>query len=233
MEGTRLQRHQTRWKEVKLLILDEKSMVGRAQMGRCDRRLRQAFPANSDEILGGLPAIILGDFAQLPPIGDSPLYSTKTSGKKAALTAEGQRVYNAFTQSITLSRIFRQEGDDPAQIRFRDALLQLRTYSTNDEDYELFQTRLWDKLNEDEKAKARDTLHLLPTHASVAECNIKQLSQLAKPVVNCKAKHNCLAAKKASDEDADGLESEVLLAEGAKIMITRNLWTAKGTCKIF
>jgi hypothetical protein len=119
-----------------LLILDEKSMVGRAQIGRCDRRLRQAFPANSDEILGGLPTIILGDFVQLPPIGDSPLYSTKTSGKKAALTAEGQRVYNAFTQSITLSRIFRQEGNDPAQIRFRDGLLWLQTYSTNDEDYE-------------------------------------------------------------------------------------------------
>jgi hypothetical protein len=91
----------------------------------------------------------------------------------------------------------------------------------------------WDKLNEDEKEKARDTLHLLPTCASVAECNIKQLSQLAKPVVNYKAKHNCPAAKKASDEDADGLETEVLLAESAKIMITHNLWTAKGMCKIF
>jgi len=36
------------------------------------------------------------------------------------------------------------------------------------------------------------------------------------------------AAKKASEEDADGLEPEILLAEGACIMITRNLWTAKG-----
>jgi hypothetical protein len=36
MEGNRLQRHQTRWKDVKLLILDEKSMVGCTQMGWCD-----------------------------------------------------------------------------------------------------------------------------------------------------------------------------------------------------
>jgi hypothetical protein len=88
-----------------------------------------------------LPAIILGDFAQLPPIGDTPLYSTRDSTRKTALTAEGQRVYNAFMQSITLSRVFCQEGDNPEQIRFRDALLRLQTYSTNVDDYELFKTR--------------------------------------------------------------------------------------------
>ena len=176
-----------------------------------------------------MPAIILGDFAQLPPIGDTPLYSTRDSTRKTALTAEGKRVYNAFTQSITLSRVFRQEGDNPEQIRFRDALLRLRTYSTNVDDYELFKTRFWDNLSEDERQKAKLALHLLPTRASVDECNIKQLAALAKPVVKCKAKHNCPAAKKASDEDADGLQQEVLLAEGAKVMVTRNLWTAKGT----
>lgn len=56
------QRHQTCWKNTKLLILDEKSMVGRAQFGRCDRHLCQAFPNNSDEILGGLPAVNLWRF---------------------------------------------------------------------------------------------------------------------------------------------------------------------------
>jgi len=69
-----LQCHQTQWRHVKLLILDEKSMVGRAQMGHCDRCLRQAFPENAGDSLGGIPAIFFGDFAQLPPIGDTPLY---------------------------------------------------------------------------------------------------------------------------------------------------------------
>ena len=49
-----LARFQTRWKEIKLLILDEKSMVGRSQLGRMDRRLRQAYPQNADDILGGM-----------------------------------------------------------------------------------------------------------------------------------------------------------------------------------
>ena len=42
------------------------------------------------------------------------------------------------------------------------------------------------------------------------------------------AKHNKPEAKKASDEDAEGLESDVLIAEGAKVMLTRNIWTSKG-----
>jgi hypothetical protein len=103
-----LHRHQTCWKDAKLLILDETSMVGRAQMGKCDRHLRQAFPGNSDEILGGLPALFFGDFAQLPPIGDTPLYSTKNSGYHLALTQEGRRVFESFEKSITLSRIVLQ-----------------------------------------------------------------------------------------------------------------------------
>jgi len=34
--------------------------------------------------------------------------------------------------------------------------------------------------------------------------------------------------QKPKSDDADGLEKEVLLAEGAKVMLTCNLWTFKG-----
>lgn len=60
------------------------------------------------------------------------------------------------------------------------------------------------------------------------ECNIRCLADIGQPVVCCLAKHNCPEAKKASDDDADGLETDILLAEGAKVMLTRNLWTSKG-----
>ncbi|KIJ36217.1 hypothetical protein M422DRAFT_261547 [Sphaerobolus stellatus SS14] len=43
--------------------------------------------------------------------------------------------------------------------------------------------------------------------------------------------HNCNEARKASEEDADGLQTEILLEEGACVMITRNLWTSKGLVK--
>ena len=37
-----------------------------------------------------------------------------------------------------------------------------------------------------------------------------------------------MLASRASEEDAEGLERLILLAEGAQVMITRNLWTSKG-----
>jgi hypothetical protein len=46
---------------------------------------------------------------------------------------------------------------------------------------------------------------------------------LGKPVVRCLAKHNSPEATKGSDEDAEGLQKEILLAEGEKIMIPCNV----------
>ena len=43
----------------------------------------------------------------------------------------------------------------------------------------------------------------------------------------CKAKHNHKEAKLAK-YDADGLEKEISLAEGANVMFTRNLGTSDG-----
>ena len=68
----------------------------------------------------------------------------------------------------------------------------------------------------------------MPTWASVLDFNCQRLVASAKPVLQCCAKHNHTEAKSPKSDDADGLEKEVLLAEGAKVMLTRNLWTSKG-----
>ena len=210
------------------MVLDEKSMIGRANFGRVDRRSRQANPRKSDEILGGIPTILFGDFSQLPPIGDTPLYSTREPKFKKALHEEGRRAFESFTQTVTLGQVFRQEGNDPQQVKFRDALMRLRDYATTDEDYHLFASRMWDNLTPVQRSEFDDVLYLLPTKAAVHELNCRKLAAMAKPVLRCLAKHNLPEAKKASDEDAEGLEKEILLAEGAKVMLTRNLWTSKG-----
>jgi len=58
-----------------------------------DRQLCQAHPQHADKILGGMPAIFFGDFAQLPPVGDSSMYSDKASSYCEALHAEGRHVF--------------------------------------------------------------------------------------------------------------------------------------------
>ena len=177
--------------------------------------------------------LFFGYFAQLPPIGDTPLYSTKESRKRAALHEEGRRVFESFSQSVTLDKVYHQAGEDAEQVKFRDALMRLWTYSTTQEDYDLLSTRIWDKLTPQERTEFNKVLHLLPTCATVEEVNFHHLAALGKPVLQCKIKHHHSEAKKASDDDADGLENEILLAEGAKVMLTHNLWTAKGNLNIY
>src|ERR1700683_3942183 len=116
-------------------------MVGRSQVGQMDRRLRQAHPQNADEIFGGIPTIFFGNFSQLPPIRDSPMYSDKPSAYHTALHSEGCRVFESFKQSVTLNTIYCQTGQSVEQVAFREALLRLRTYSTTSEDFELFSSR--------------------------------------------------------------------------------------------
>ena len=214
---------QTHWKEIKLLILDEKSMVGRSQVGCTDHHLHQAYPQNADEILGGMLAIFFGDFAQLPPVGDSPMYSNKRSAYHTALHGEGCHVFESFNQSVTLKTDLLRTGQNAEQVRFREALLRLCTYSTTPEDYALVSTQFWNILTLALQAEFNDVLHLLPTCASVLEFNYCKLVASAKPMLCCHAKHNHKEASKVKSDDAEGLEKELLLAEGANVMLNHKL----------
>ena len=128
-----------------------------------DHRLCQAHPQNADEIFGGIPTIYFGDFGQLPPVGDSPMYSDKPSAYCTALHAGGCCVFESFKQSVTLNTIYHQTGHSAEQVAFREALLRLKTYSTTLEDFELFSGRFWDYLTPEQRTEFDDVLHLLPT----------------------------------------------------------------------
>ena len=137
-------------------------------------------------------------------------------------------VFEYFNQSVTLDIVYCQAGEDANQVAFRDALMHLQTYSATQTDYDLLAIRFWDVLTPAERLEFDKAIHLLPTHEAVLRFNCHHLSNTGQPVIRCKAKHNYTEAKKASDDDADGLVKEVLLAEGAKVMLTHNLWTSKG-----
>jgi hypothetical protein len=121
----------------------------------------------------------------VPPLGDSPIYSDKPSGYHTAFHVEGQHVFESFKQYVTLNTIFCQAGQGPEHVKFREALLRLRTYSINSEDFTLFSTRFWDVLSPEEKAEF-DVLHLLPTWVSVLYFNCQRLVAKACPAVSCK-----------------------------------------------
>ena len=65
--------------------------------GKINSQLQQII---NNEDMGGIGILLFGDFAQPPPVADSPLYSSKISDKPLAVA--GRDVYFSFNQSITL-----------------------------------------------------------------------------------------------------------------------------------
>ena len=90
-----LQRLQLTMKEKKYLIIDEMSMMGHRMIAMVDKHLRQATGLLHIPF-GGISVILLGDFGQLPPVGDKPLYCTEPHG---ALAIHGRNLPIVFNNS--------------------------------------------------------------------------------------------------------------------------------------
>ena len=136
--------------DVELLVIDEISTVGAAQLGIMDRRLRQVARVlyrrrfNSDPpsdmgLFGGIGVVLMGDFAQLPPVlatcllHGSVIVERHNSGLRP-LAFEGQKVFAQFTKVLRFRRIHRQKGVDP----FKESTMRLRDAAITVEDYQLW-----------------------------------------------------------------------------------------------
>lgn len=93
-----LQQLQSDLENVDYLIMDEYSFVGQSSLGWIDSRCRQAT-GKAGEGFGGLSVILVGDIAQLPPVGDRPLYHSMPKTDKQI---QGYFVYRQFKQVIEL-----------------------------------------------------------------------------------------------------------------------------------
>ena len=211
MEGSNLQKMQDDLLSIKYLIIDEMSMVGRKTFGMIDRRLRQAFPSKSQAVFGGCSILLFGDFGQLPPVMDLPLYTSVT---RSDLSDQGFRAYSQFEIAFTLTQVMRQSGQDTDQIRFRDILLRLRNAETTMED--------WNHLMEQTPTRVQDqssfvsALRLFPTVEAVVDHNVAMLRECGHPIATIKAVHTGANASSASPDDAGGLEPVVMLARSAR-----------------
>ena len=123
LQGEQLNKIQQSLSGMEYLIIDEMSMVSRKMFGPVDKRLHQVFPHRSDQVLGGCSCLLFGDFGQLPPVMDLPLYTTTTSSALFDIGASG---YQSFDRAVVLDQIMRQAGQDPSQVLFHEILLRLR-----------------------------------------------------------------------------------------------------------
>ena len=89
---------------IKYIILDEKSMIGSKLFSKADSRLQEGFPVGQDESFRGCSILLFGDFGQLPPVGDIPLFDLQMRDGTSDNVLEankGQDAYLSLMESIT------------------------------------------------------------------------------------------------------------------------------------
>ena len=79
------------------ILIDEMSFIGPKMLTQIDARLCQAFPLQCTILFGGFSIILLGDFGQLPPVKDIPMYASSSVGTV---------LWHTFDTFIMLETIF-------------------------------------------------------------------------------------------------------------------------------
>ncbi|CAG8502458.1 12012_t:CDS:2, partial [Cetraspora pellucida] len=224
IDGERLRQLQEKLQNVNYFIIDEKSMVGHRMIALIDIWLRQAFPECKNESFGGCSIIMFGDFGQLSPVLDLPMYATSIS--QDLLSNDSLMAYTQFKEVYKLDVIECQSGNSEEQQKFRDILLRLRDGESTLADWETLTTRFEEKITEIERNQFSEATFILPKWSEVDIVNLDQLTSLKHPVAKILAVHSGRRdAKRADSDEAMGLEAQLLLTKGARIMLTANLWT--------
>ena len=216
---------QKKVKDIKYLIVDEKSMLGLRQLSWIDDRLREAFPNRNEELFGGLNILLVGDFFQLPPVLQKPLYYDK---EVQGVEIKGRNAYRRFDKTVFLKVAQRQRGDD--QGAFRSALEELRLLQLSMESWKLLSSRVQAKLDDQEAAKFVHSLRVYATKDRVNEYNHYHLDRLSRPVIQVIAKNVGPGAAAAPDDKAGNLAKQIPVCIGARLMLTSNLWQPVGLC---
>ena len=229
LSGISLKHLQTEFEKVELIVIDEKSMIGLYMLYMIDARLKEIKCCN--ESFGGISIIIMGDFAQLPPVKDQPMFARGTKTRKLShYQSEAVALFNLFQTTIIFDEIMRQSGDD--QKEFRDTLDSLASGSFNKEHWNYLKKRsLYDNGNfspEEQDKFLLEAIMLCAYKKDMKEYNVQRMKALGTPIAGIKSINSSSETAKANSSVAQGLLSQMIIAKNAHVMLISNLWTEAG-----
>lgn len=217
----------TVYSRLKLVIIDEISMVGQNTFAMISKRLQDLF--DPDKPFGGLSVICVGDFFQTRAVCARSIYHPNMTDPYQDIF--GENIWERF-KVFKLTKIMRQN-----QMEFQTALNNLAVGKLTQSDTQLFNSRTFPSVphgldsavhlfarNDDVDAWNEKAIKNLPgeTYTSTASDNIAgQGSETAKrqmlyTLANCNTRE-CM-----------GIPEKIDLKEGAKYMVTYNMCTQDG-----
>jgi hypothetical protein len=214
--------------ELKLIIIDEVSMVGAKTFSHVDSRLRQIF--NSNKIFGGISLIVFGDLRQLRPVCDRYVFQNDPTNPYSELI--DNRLWSPF-KMFQLTEIMRQKDDKI----FAEALQRISLGKTTKDDDLLFESRTVSNVD----LIPKKAVHLYVSNKEVDCHNSKIINSREGKCHISTAYDQCTgdAPKSAKDhilkkvkeleiQKTSGLRTNLVLKVGIKYMITCNINVSDG-----
>ena len=206
--------------ELKLLIIDEISMVSNNRLLHIHQRLKEIFGTSNSKIFAGISIIAVGDLHQLPPIQQKPIFCRYSND-----------VYNLSHpwhefKMIELVEIMRQKDDQP----FIELLNRLRIAQHTEADIRTIQSRAVDM--NDKNNYPLNELHVWAGNKPVIDYNNQRLQEILTPLHVLQAvdqypknvsRHEIVRVLLKGRSHTGGLDLEVFIKEGARVMLTNNV----------
>ncbi|XP_029976984.1 uncharacterized protein LOC115409845 isoform X4 [Salarias fasciatus] len=207
-------------RDLKILIIDEISMVDHKLLAYIHGRVRQIKQSGDFAPFGNVSVIAVGDFYQLPPVKGKPLYTDQA----------GIDLWGSTFKHVELTEIVRQKNQD-----FAVTLNRIRKHKKGD------------KLNaQDEKLLKQcqtgvgddtEDLHIFATNSDVDAHNFKMLHKVCSDVVQIKAQDfekNPQTGRFAQKTTSHAfnkhthLSALLSIAPNARVMLIKNIDTCDG-----
>jgi hypothetical protein len=133
------------WEGVHYLFIDEVSMIGCRLLLKISQALNDA--KQNESPFGGINIIFAGDFTQLPPVGETKLFSHinthNITTKQGQDNVFGKLLWLSVKTVVILTEIMRQHGSENK--RFIELLNRLRQGTCTHTDFDLLNSRLLKK----------------------------------------------------------------------------------------
>lgn len=221
-----MQQYQTLFKYVKVIIIDEISMIGAELLGRIDSRLKQ-IKGIFDVPFGGLDIFLIGDLRQLPPVRATPIW------KPIKQSIAGASIWRTL-KFYELTKVMRQENTEWSNILTK---LGNGDVLQNDE-LAFIESRF--RTQEEAQELYPNATRLFLENIKVDEYNNKIINAIPDKVI-CIASEEIIGCTNAEQEahvrqtlhkkstsDTGGVPYEVILAMNIEYSLTCNIDTSDG-----